>query len=196
MGGRCSIPFRFYFTLGLLHTHIDLILDLLRTHFKSISLPQRFFFGRHTIACRDDVDVIVGSHRTHVGFNFTLVSLRVHFELIEFTFNFTSISLQFHCEFTAMSLRIHCDPISKALRNHFDFISISLRFHLDSTSISLRIHFGFTSSSVLGFTSNSLRCHVGVTRHFDFTSNGFRIDFYVTSISLRLKIQEKPGFGV
>ena len=60
-----------------------------------------------------------GGFHVDVTSNFTLISLRVHFDS-------TSISLCFHFNFTLISLRFH-----------FDVTSMPLRFHLDSTSISL-----------------------------------------------------------
>ena len=67
--------------------------------------------------------------------------------LLQFHFEFTSISL----DFIPISLRSHFGVISISLRSHFDLPwapSISLQRHSDLTLIPLPLHFEFTSTSL------------------------------------------------
>ena len=49
--------------------HNDRILNLLRAHFKFIRCHKDVVFGRHSNACNNILNVIVGSLRTHLGFD-------------------------------------------------------------------------------------------------------------------------------
>ena len=125
--------------------HIDLILDLLRAHFKFIPMQQRYFLRLLIIS----MPLFVHFEITWVSSPLsalTPVSLRVFFEL---TAKSLSVSLRFHFGFTDAPshpnpLRSRFESTSNSFRL-FKLHSNSLRVHFDATSMPFRLYFGASS---------------------------------------------------